>query len=194
MLLIHLYGTHQRTVSWGFFDVREYLRVFKWNFILSFTIFFLSEPDIDVSKQAWTLENRGLLLYLKWRGSSWQLADKASLALGAHWHQSPRGSKGKGEQGNSLQKTFFYFVVESLSFNSQPQSWSKIQSWKVAEGSLWPAWEGGVQMFLLHSVSFSRERSDQSFSGTRCVFTWTHHFLRWCVEETGQESLATAED
>lgn len=172
--------------TWGFLNGILY-------FPSPFFFFWVSQTLMWVNKLG-PLRIWGLLLYLKWRGSSWQLADKASLALGAHWHQSPRGSKGKGEQGNSLQKTFFYFVVESFSFNSQPQSWSKIQSWKVAEGSLWPAWGGGVQMFLLHSVSFLRERSDQSFSGTRCVFTWTHHFLRWCVEETGQESLATAED
>lgn len=111
----------------------------------------------------------GLLLYLKWWGSRWQLADKASLALGARWHHSPKGRKGWGWTGKLLAEdlSFCGWVIQ---FQKSASKLKQIQSWKVAEGSPLPAREGGFKMFLLHQCFlFKEENRPKLFRNSMCI-------------------------
>lgn len=125
---------------WGFLNAILYFR----------SPFFLVSQTLLLVNKLGPLRIWDIVLYLKWRGVGWQLANKASLALGTCWNHSPEGRRGLGGTGKLPAEDLHSFCGWVIQFQESTSKLKLIQSWKVAEGSPLPAWEGGFEMFLLH--------------------------------------------
>lgn len=110
------------------------LEGFERNFILPFPIFVVSQTLMQVNKLR-PLRTWGLT-YI-WNdeevAGSWQT--KSSLALGAHWHHSPKGRKGWGWTGKLHTEDCLSFCGWVIPFQKSASQRKQMQSWKVAEGS-----------------------------------------------------------